>query len=502
MNNVTHGEIRRILVVEDDVGLNKLSRKKLEHEGFKTIGLTTGKEALDILKEDQDFLLVLDYILPDMTGEEVIKNLIENDKPVPFIMMSGKGSERIAVDMMKLGAKDYIVKDTSFLEFLPRVVKQVADAINTERILATTVQTLKESEDKYRTLIEDAQDGIYIIQKKRFVYVNSAFCRMFGYQKEELLGMENFMELVDEESHDYIREQAKNWRNEENFSTKYEFMGKTKAGGTLYLDVNIGQIMYEGKKARQGILRDITERKLAEEKHQELEKVKSDFMLLVSHELGTPLMVIELFLESLMTYGDDLSKEEKDNSFEKIQLNMDRIKKLKQFMSNMMILEQGKFQPNKEPLFLQHIAYQAMEELKPLADKKEIELIFDLQEFDIVLADIERIHDVLSTLIDNAIRYTPVGGRIEISGRQDDGSTEIMIKDNGIGIASWEQERIFERFYQIEDILQHKDGFGLGLSIAKGIIQSHGGEMWVESQPRKGSTFHFTLPKKDPETDN
>ena len=76
---------------------------------------------------------------------------------------------------------------------------------------------------------------------------------------------------------------------------------------------------------------------------------------------------------------------------------------------------------------------------------------------------------------------------------------EIMVKDNGIGIDPSQQERIFERFYQIQDILQHKDGFGLGLSIAKGIIESHGGKIWVESQLRKGSCFHITLPKDDGE---
>jgi PAS domain S-box-containing protein len=491
-----------ILVVEDDEGLNRLAQKKLKQHGFQTRGTTTGKEALTLMKEIENPLLLLDYMLPDITGEDVIRIMGEENLRIPFIMMSGRGSEKIAVEMMKLGARDYIVKDTSFLEFLPQVVKQTVETINTERKLAKTVATLEESENKYQALIENAMDAIYILQDNRFVFVNNAFCSMFGYSQEEIQKLDTFLNLVGEESHDYIRERAAQLNRGEQVDQHYEFVGRKKNGEKLYLDAAIGSIVFEGRKARQGMLRDVSDRKKDEEQKAELEKVKSDFMLLVSHELGTPLMVIDLSIENLKYYGDELTAEEKEETFEKLNLNIERIKKLKSFMSNMIFLEKQKFKPRKEPMFLHHVARQSMSELEPLAGKKEIEMRFDLGELDIIEADTERIHEVLSTLIDNAIRYTPVGGRITIGGSQDEANVELTVQDNGIGIAPSEHERIFERFYQIQDILTHKDGFGLGLSIARGIIESHGGRIWVESIPRKGSTFHFTLPKVDPDAED
>lgn len=486
-----------ILVVEDDEGLNRLTQKKLKQEGFQTQGANTGRGALDQLKDISNPLLLLDYMLPDITGEEVIRIMGEKDITVPFIMMSGRGSEKIAVEMMKLGARDYIVKDTSFLEFLPQVVKQTVDTIKTERKLERTVRTLQESEDKYQILIDNALDAIYILQDGHFVFVNKSFCSMFGYSRDEIDEITDFMQLVDEESHEFIKERAERLEREEEVDSHYEFVGKTKNGEKLYLDANIGTIMYNGKRTRQGMLRDISERRAEEDRKKEFEKVKSDFMLLVSHELGTPLMVIDLSIENLKHYGHELSPEEKVDTFEKINLNLDRIKKLKSFMSNMIILEQQKFKPRMEPIFVHHIAKLSMDELSLLAKKKEIELIFGIDELDIIMADKERIHEVVTTLLDNAIRYTPIGGKIEIIGTQDDDSVTLTVKDNGIGIAKSEHERIFDRFYQIQDILTHKDGFGLGLSLAKGIIESHHGRIWVESAPRKGSSFHICLPKKD-----
>jgi len=490
-----------ILVVEDDEGLNRLAQKKLNQAGFETTGVIRGAEVLEKVRKDQDLVMVLDYMLPDMTAEDVIKSLAEKELTIPFIMMSGRGNEKIAVQMMKLGARDYIVKDTTFLDFLPQVVTKVVDTIQTERKLAETEHTLRESENKYHLVIENAKDGIYILQDDRFVFVNDAFCDMFGYTRNEILDLTSIMALVDEESHELINDRTEKLKKGEEVEDQYEFVGKKKNGEKLHLDTSIGLINFQGRPARQGMIRDITERKIAEEKKQELEKMKSDFMLLVSHELGTPLMVVGLSLEHLVDSHKVIDDEEFRSVVDKINLNLARIKKLKYFMSNMILLEQGKFEPQMTPVFLHHIARQSMDELSLIARDKEIEIIFEVPDLDIVMADKERIHEVLSTIIDNAIRYTPVGGRIVISGKQTTDEVEMTVCDNGIGIAQELQESIFERFFQIQDILSHKDGFGLGLSIARGIIHSHNGIIWVESEFRKGSSFHFSLPKIQPKVE-
>ena len=493
-SNIDEGQIT-ILVVEDDEGLSRLARKKLSQEGYRTLGVRTGREALDTLKDLPYPILLLDYMLPDMNGEEVITALRKTGSSVPFIMMSGRGSEKIAVDMMKLGAHDYIVKDTGFLDLLPEVVRKTLDRLSTEQRLHRTTQNLLDSENKYQILIENARDAIYILQDGKFVFVNRALCDMFGYTKDELEGSVDYMQLTHPESHDLIRERIERLDRNEDVEPHYEFVGQTTYGDRLYLDANINTIIYRGRPARQGMLRDISERKAEEERKRELEKAKSDFILLVSHELGTPLFTIELNSEELKLHGDRMNPEERDATFRHIDKGIKRLRKLKAFMSNMILLEHGMFMPNMGPVSLTHIARECVEEQSLSAAKKSIELTCGVGELGMVIADEERIFQVLSTLIENAILYTAAGGRVQVLGRENGEGVILTVKDTGIGIHPSKHEKIFERFYQIQDILQHKDGCGLGLSIAKGVVESHGGRIWVDSAPGQGSSFHILIPR-------
>ena len=493
-SNIDEGQIT-ILVVEDDEGLSRLARKKLSQEGYRTLGVRTGREALDTLKDLPYPILLLDYMLPDMNGEEVITALRKTGSSVPFIMMSGRGSEKIAVDMMKLGAHDYIVKDTGFLDLLPEVVRKTLDRLSTEQRLHRTTQNLLDSENKYQILIENARDAIYILQDGKFVFVNRALCDMFGYTKDELEGSVDYMQLTHPESHDLIRERIERLDRNEDVEPHYEFVGQTTYGDRLYLDANINTIIYRGRPARQGMLRDISERKAEEERKRELEKAKSDFILLVSHELGTPLFTIELNSEELKLHGDRMNPEERDATFRHIDKGIKRLRKLKAFMSNMILLEHGMFMPNMGPVSLTHIARECVEDQSLSAAKKSIELTCGVGKLGMVIADEERIFQVLSTLIENAILYTAAGGRVQVLGRENGEGVILTVKDTGIGIHPSKHEKIFERFYQIQDILQHKDGCGLGLSIAKGVVESHGGRIWVDSAPGQGSSFHILIPR-------
>lgn len=139
--------LNSILVVEDDEGLNRLIRKKLEKAGSRTNGVLKGADAIALAIENPNILMLLDYILPDMTGKEVIETLKEREYSIPFIITTGHGDEKIAVDMMKLGARDYIIKDINFMEFLPQVVIKIVEELNNEKKLAKARKALQESEE-------------------------------------------------------------------------------------------------------------------------------------------------------------------------------------------------------------------------------------------------------------------------------------------------------------------------------------------------------------------
>jgi PAS domain S-box-containing protein len=137
---------RTILVVEDDDGLLKLIMKSLKKSGFNPIGVSTGTQAIEYVVSDRKIILLLDQQLPDMTGRDIINSLNHRNLSVPFIVMTGQGDERLAVEMMKLGAEDYLVKDTDFLDILPGALERLYKTIEIEQRLIAAEDALKQSE--------------------------------------------------------------------------------------------------------------------------------------------------------------------------------------------------------------------------------------------------------------------------------------------------------------------------------------------------------------------
>ena len=189
-----------ILVVEDDEGLSNLVRRKLERDGFTTICVTTGAEAIAWIARNTpaNVLMLLDYQLPDMTGKRLIESLANRHTSLPFIITTGHGDERIAVDMMKLGARDYLIKDASFLDLLLSIVIKTITQLETDQRLVESERALKESENKYRMLVELAQEGIWAIDgTSATTFVNPKMAEMLGCDTQEMQGRPIFAFMDD-----------------------------------------------------------------------------------------------------------------------------------------------------------------------------------------------------------------------------------------------------------------------------------------------------------------
>ena len=184
----TIDESLSILVVEDDDGLRRLIQKRLERKKFKVEAIETGESALARLMSNPDVLLLLDYKLPDMTGRELIENLVENGYSVPFVIITGHGDERIAVEMMKLGARDYIVKDQALLEVLPQVMEQIHTQIITQKKLSQVKKALHESEERFRQMADNINQIFWLnsVDFKEVFYVSPAFEDVYGYPRESI----------------------------------------------------------------------------------------------------------------------------------------------------------------------------------------------------------------------------------------------------------------------------------------------------------------------------
>ncbi len=163
-----------ILIVEDDPGLAELISETLQNQGWETARVATGAETLAWLAGREPALLLLDYSLPDMTGAQFLAQTVTLP---PFVIATGVGDERLAVEMMKQGARDYLVKDRRFLEILPTVVKRVLAQVETERQLAQAQQVLREDEANLSALLENADDSIWSVDSAYRLIVGNAYFR-------------------------------------------------------------------------------------------------------------------------------------------------------------------------------------------------------------------------------------------------------------------------------------------------------------------------------------
>jgi PAS domain S-box-containing protein len=185
----------RILVVDDDAGLLRLVERALKREGFNTATASSGKEAIDWLARNTAELMLLDLKLQDIEGKELVTHLASIGRSIPFIIITGQGDERVAVDMMKRGALDYLVKDVQLIEFVPTVVRRGLAQLERERRLVAAEQSSRESAERYRLLVEMAGTVVLLLGKDGTILEWSGEAeRVYGYTATEVIG-KNYLKL-------------------------------------------------------------------------------------------------------------------------------------------------------------------------------------------------------------------------------------------------------------------------------------------------------------------
>ncbi len=226
-----------------------------------------------------------------------------------------------------------------------------------------------------------------------------------------------------------------------------------------------------------------------------LEQVRRDFVANVSHELKTPLTSIQGFAETLL--GGALDDRVNSRRFaEIIRDHALRLSRITDDLLKLSRIEAGKLEPEFQTVPAKELIERAIEAARPRAEAKRLALrLADAPETLRLRGDPNLLREVLDNLLANAIQYTPEGGRIEVSAAEEQGCGAIAVTDTGIGIPEAEQERIFERFYRVDAARSRELGStGLGLSIARHIVEAHGGRIEVKSEVGEGSRFSFSIP--------
>ncbi|MGC1454331.1 MAG: response regulator, partial [Nitrospirota bacterium] len=189
---MSEARLTRVLYMEDDPGLSLILKKHLERRGYSVDLAADGEQGLKMVDAGQYDVLLVDYHMPVLSGIDVIRGLSSKGIPVPVIMLTGEGSESVAVEALKVGASDYIVKDLEvrYLELLPAVINRVFSRQQVSKERRRMEDAIRESEERYRKLVELSPDGISIHAEGKFVFMNPAGARMLGAaHPDQIIGM-------------------------------------------------------------------------------------------------------------------------------------------------------------------------------------------------------------------------------------------------------------------------------------------------------------------------
>ena len=253
-----------VVVVEDDEGLCRVVCKRLERHGLTALGVNSGADAIAAVQESPGCLLLLDYFLPDMDGRQFLVRLKALRVDVPFVVMTGHGDERIAVEMMKLGARDYIVKEANFTDLLVPVVERVLAQVATERRLSQAEQALRDSEVKYRVLMDDAPDAILLADEKgQIIEANRQAEQLLGRSRADIAGL-HVSALYPETALAEVSPRLANLTLSGRCSVSDTLVVRDD-GTEITVDMTASLVTFGGRRVSQFVLHDTTERRRAEE---------------------------------------------------------------------------------------------------------------------------------------------------------------------------------------------------------------------------------------------
>ena len=344
------------------------------------------------------------------------------------------------------------------------------------------VRQLTEERNRSDAILRSMVEGVAVVdENEKIVFCNEAFCSSVGLERLPCAG--RLLIEVSRQS-GLLRVVQQVLAERQTVSAEIEIATRTPRT----FAVTATPVHTAGAAGAVLVLHDVSEIR-------RLERVRRDFVANVSHEFKTPLTAIQGFAETLL--GGALR--DKQNSLRFLKIIRDhavRMGRLTEDLLKLSLIEAGKLELNLQPVTVAELVEPCMEIVRPKAEQKELTLVTECPpDMPPVLADGNRLREVIQNLLDNAVQYTPAGGCIRVHAASDNGAVVVAVSDTGIGIPQSDRERIFERFYRVDNARSREvGGTGLGLAIAKHLVEAHNGQMEVVSEIGHGSTFSIRLP--------
>ena len=481
--------VSTILVVEDDEGLSRLIAKSLKTIDVNVEVVHSGADAIDWIADNSPLITLMDYRLPDMTARQILENLKDRNIDFPFIVMTGHGDEKVAVEMMKAGARDYIVKQGQFFELLPSVIKWVFKELETEKKLTKANNALGKSEKKYRSIVDNALVGVYKSNiNGDIIYANHALSNMFGYVTPEEMMSGSIMQIY------------KNKEDRDSLVTKLEALGgidefececvkKDGSGVDIILTATLEDNIISG------MMINITSRKRMEKILIQSEKLRAMGVMAagIAHDFNNVLAIINGYTQLLE--GSCEGNEELLNGFRAINKAVEDGSETVRRLSEFTRME--KSTAKHVSVNMVEVVEQSINFSKPkwkdVAQASGATYEIDtegLTSVRDVLGNPAELREIVINLINNAIDAMSGGGRITFRTWEKGHSIFMSMADNGCGMSKEVQSKIFDPFYTTKGV----EGSGLGMSVSYGIVGKHGGSIDVISQVGKGTVFTIELP--------
>lgn len=440
-------------------------------------------------------------IVPDVTQDERWAEIQEESPRSALCVPLQAGEDILGVLTLSDSRLDYFAE--AHLRMVTAAATQIATAIgNAElyRLIQEQAERLGEmlrlqqtEASKSRAILEGIADGVVVTDSEgRIILFNDAAERILGVPRAVV--MDESVHVLPATLSSGAEMAARGLAAVSKWvgvpTRDGRLMEERFSVGRQVASVRVTPVMMGAELlGTVALFRDIT-------REVEAERVKNEFISTVSHELRTPMTSIKGYTDLIFMQAAGPITENQRKFLSVIKSNADRLAMLVNDLLDISRIETGRIRLNRQPIPTGEVVEDVVTALSKQAEEKNLTLTMDVEkDLPPVYADRDRLTQVLTNLVDNACRYTPEGGKVTVTVHRVSDKVQVDVTDTGIGIAPKDQEKIFERFFRADHpVVQETGGTGLGLAIVKSFVEMHNGEIWLDSELGKGTTFSFTMP--------
>jgi len=442
-------------------------------------------------------------VLPDVQrSDEFYSDTMSGIRSVMAVPVVDGAGESLGVLLFESPIVD--VFDETQLRLVEAAAVQLGNALNNAELygmireqaerLGAMLRTQQIDAAKNQAILEGIADGVMFADAPgRVILFNAAAERILSITREQTVGrsLEEILGLYSSEVHEWLS-QIEQWRHDPDAYGLGAFLSHRLEVGRRFVSVHLSPVTAVTGEflGVVSVFRDITP-------EIEADRAKSDFVSTVSHELRTPMTSIVGYVDLMVSGAVGQLPEMQLSFLKKVKTNADRLTNLVNDLLDISRIEQGRVELLRRPISMLKLVTQVEDLVRPkVLEKSQIWRTIVPADLPKVYGDPDRLTQILTNLVSNAYKYTPIGGRITVQAYVREGMMRVAVVDTGIGIAPENQKKIFERFYRVEGdpAVYEVSGTGLGLAISLSLIQMHEGSIWLESELGQGSIFTFSVP--------